>query len=166
MRNFKQYMNKKYGEREMGKENFDCMVQKMKKFVIQKHTSNGMIDDELYDKLSAVDKGKNAIKVDCGFGAVALAAGAIGGTALMMGNENALLNGMGIAGAACSGFMLMNYIVDKKKLKKSKEDLKQMIEVELSAATYPDLTQKCIDVSIDEACEELSEDFVMQMHRL
>ena len=166
MRTFKQYINKKYGEREMGKANFDCMVKKMKKYVIQNHKSNGIIDDELYNKLSAIETQKNAIKLDCGFGAVATAAGAVGSTALMMGNENDVVNGMGVAGLACSGFMLVNYIIDKKKLKESKAELKQMIEVEMAAASYPDVSYRTIDASMDETCEELVEDFVMQMHKL
>ena len=166
MRTLKQYINRKYGEREMGKEYFDCMVKKMKKYVIQNHKSNGIIDDELYDKLSAIETHKNGIKLDCGFGAVAAAAGVVGGSALMMGNENAVINGMGLAGMACSGFMLINYIIDKKNLKKAKADLKQMIEVEMAAASYPDLSERCIDASMDETCEELVEDFVMQMHKL
>ena len=163
MKSVKEYINRKYAEREMGKDSFDSMVYKMKKYVVQNHQDKGGMDKELYDKLNAIVTDKNAIGIDCGFGAVAASSGVVGSTALFAGGQDSILNAMGLAGVMCSGLMVANYIKDKKQLKQSKFDLKKMVEIEMADAKYPDISKKCIDTCINETCDELVDDFVMEM---
>lgn len=163
MKSVKEYISRKYAEREMGKENFDCMVNKMKRYVVQNHQIKGDMDEELYSKLNAVATDKSAIGIDCGFGAVAASSGVVGSTALLAGGQDSVLNAIGLAGVVGSGVMIANYIRDKKQLKQSKLELKKMVEMEMASAIYPDISKKTIDTCINETCGELVDDFVMEM---
>lgn len=162
MKSIKQYVSRKYAEREMGKEPFDCMVNKMKKYVVQNHLERDHIDQELYEKLHTVATGKKAVDVDCSFGAVAASSGVLGSVSLLAGGQDTMLNAMGLAGVVCSGMMVANYIKDKKQLKQSKFELKKMVEMEMAAATYPNISKKTIDTCINETCDELVDEFVME----
>jgi hypothetical protein len=165
MKSIKQYVSRKYAEREMGKEPFDCMVNKMKRSVVQNHMIREDMDLELYEKIKAVALDKKAIEIDCGFGALAASSGVVGSTALIAGCQDNIINAMGVAGVVCSGMMVANYIKDKKQLKQSKLELKKMVEMEMANAIYPDISKKTINTCIDETCSELVDEFVMELIR-
>ncbi len=164
MRTIREYIDKKYAEHAVGKETFEKNSSIIADSISRYSDVTGNTE-ELNAKLDQVAKNKNSVGLEGVVGLTCAGGALASGLAVASGCDDSMVQAISVAGATCAGLMLVGYIKDKIAYNKSKKELRNYIKKDvwrMVPITMYDKNSRVREAYLDQACEDLVEEFVME----